>query len=346
MDKNKELISGHIVDSEFEHIKVSYLKKDTLENREQNFNNLEEFTEWYKKQDFNCYPTISSSSQYQYKIEIFCSYETKEYLENNFEFSNNLFDFWTYDYFIKAPSIPNFNLIEEVNGKIKNKVNNIKNITFSPLLKKDIKNFYTNKYLNGILDFVLNMNKIEKQIKNNKDNKNLILILLDSWVVKFYEICHKPPNSDHIFFSKCNKFYRKYVPELSELEKDLENISDYVFYKNNKKPDDEQKEKADRRKSWVYLARNESGTVHLINFSNKNINSMFENNLLCWIYKNFKQQGLEIVLSFIKQVNEICVNLCSLYFFIKSNLMHTKHSKHSSFDFEGAKAFLFHSSFF
>ncbi|MDE6477405.1 MAG: hypothetical protein K2L48_04490, partial [Mycoplasmoidaceae bacterium] len=87
---------------------------------------------------------------------------------------------------------------------------------FPSLLKNDIKDLYTNKYLNGILDFVLKMNKIEKEIENNKDNKNLILILLDSWVVKFYEICHNPPKSDHIFLYKCNIFYKKHLPELSK----------------------------------------------------------------------------------------------------------------------------------
>ncbi len=107
MQQSKELIRGHIANSEFEHIKVIYLKKSNREYEQQDFNNLEGFTEWYKKQDFNLYPTIFGSEQYHYKIEIFCSWETKEYLENNFEFSNILSSCWVCENIPISTNIPN-----------------------------------------------------------------------------------------------------------------------------------------------------------------------------------------------------------------------------------------------
>ncbi|MDE6477406.1 MAG: hypothetical protein K2L48_04495 [Mycoplasmoidaceae bacterium] len=45
MQQSKELIRGHIANSEFEHIKVIYLKKSNREYEQQDFNNLEGFTE-------------------------------------------------------------------------------------------------------------------------------------------------------------------------------------------------------------------------------------------------------------------------------------------------------------
>lgn len=309
---------------QFGKISIVYAKNDEFQPIK-NFNSLEEFTAWYKQQDISLFSILPDSKTY--RLRLICSYETKEFIKNNFEFSEDLPSFWNTLIIKVKADIPNFQEIENINKAIKEKIQFLKNSKIPSFsLTKEI---YIDKCFNGILDYVIKMDKIQKQIQNHKNNKNLILILLENWTIKFYEVCHNPPDGKNLFLCKCNDFFTKYFLPLKDLKEDLKRLGNYVW--NNKK-------------SWVYLARSKLGGTHPVDFS-KIKEYLYKENLLCEIYTNFGNEGLNKVLKFINDENEILKNLCSLYFFVRSNLIHGKNSRYKPHDFDECISFLFTSYF-
>ncbi len=312
---------------EFETFFIKYTKKNSKKTTSRLFYKIENFIDWYKNQNFPS--LIDNLASRDNKIKIFCNFDTYLYIKNKFILLDEIE--WLIDendFEIKIKNIPKFKLVVNVCKRIHKVINVLKNQICNIEPQPSNKELYNNGLLEPIIKSVKQMCVIEESIAADKYNCPLIEVLLESWIIKFYSICHNPDNRQKTCLLKCNDFFAKYFKELKEIGNDLLFLANYVY-----------KEKNDNW-SWVFLYRNKLGSAHLINCDEIK-KYKYEPSFLVDIYCG--KDGNKKILKFISEINKMLKNLCAIYLLISFRLIHTSKTEYLSISFEEALKYIYDS---